>query len=208
MRRLSVISYQLSDRQNSKKGFTLIELLVAISIISLLVGFGMTTYMAAQRSGRDVRRKQDLNVIRIALEAYYQANKIYPGTTIVAGGGVPTWYYSSAGTNWIAPASGISPLVSGSYLSRIPLDPLSNTANSTNPPWTSGYYGYAYATSDGAHFDLVAQMENNNDSDRCGTNGWKNLVTVLPWCRGDSNQYPTGPVGAGYNNIYEASPDR
>jgi len=61
------------------KGFTLIELLVVITVIAILIGFGVSRYSVAEKQTRDARRKSDLNQFKIALESYSSANSgIYP----------------------------------------------------------------------------------------------------------------------------------
>lgn len=65
-----------------KRGFTLIELLVVISIIGILVGLSLTSFMGAQKQTRDTQRKNDLSQYRTALEAYGAANEgVYPEYT-------------------------------------------------------------------------------------------------------------------------------
>lgn len=59
-------------------GFTLIEVLIASAIIVLLASVGLVSYSAAGRSGRDAKRKADLEQIRSALEIYKSENGVYP----------------------------------------------------------------------------------------------------------------------------------
>lgn len=59
-------------------GFTLIELLVAlviISLLSILVTFSVTKYLA---KSRDATRKSDLQKMSVAMEDYYNDHQCYP----------------------------------------------------------------------------------------------------------------------------------
>jgi len=85
-----------------RAGFTLIELLVAISIVIFLSTVGMTSYRAAQKKGRDSKRKSDLEQVRAALEMYRSDNELYP---------IGDW------------GTALSALNSGGYLSTTPQDP-------------------------------------------------------------------------------------
>ena len=67
---------------NKKSSFTLIELLIVIAILSLLAVGGIGQYYNSLKSGRDVRRKSDLQSIQKALETYYQDMGSYPAGTI------------------------------------------------------------------------------------------------------------------------------
>lgn len=59
--------------------FTLVELLVVVSVIGLLMGFGMSKYSTAEKQTRDSKRQSDMNQYRIALENYAVSNNsLYP----------------------------------------------------------------------------------------------------------------------------------
>lgn len=96
-----------------KKGFTLIELLVVISIISILVAVGATSYQRAVKVSRDSKRKTDLEQIRQALETYRSENGVYPSSS--------TWE---------------SDLLNG-YIATIPTDPKSLNYEYDNPTSTT-----------------------------------------------------------------------
>jgi prepilin-type N-terminal cleavage/methylation domain-containing protein len=121
-----------------RKGFTLIELLITMTIIAILSGVGVGSFMGSQKRGRDIRRQSDLNQYRIALENYASVNGgVYPSSTY---NGTTT-----AGSGIFSTSS--SPLAS--YISGFPADPQSGT-----------YYYVADAS--GLNYVLQACMESTN----------------------------------------------
>jgi len=123
-------------RENSNLGFTLIELLVVISVIGILAALILVRFGTAEKSGRDVRRKSDLNQYRTALENYgIKTGGVYPIRTTVGD--------ASSGQPCTA-------LTAGNYLSVCPQDPRQDG---------STYY-YRYQTDTGGlNYILWAQME-------------------------------------------------
>ncbi|MFH2019728.1 MAG: prepilin-type N-terminal cleavage/methylation domain-containing protein [bacterium] len=117
-----------------KKGFTLIELLVVISIISILIALGSTSYQRAVRLSRDSKRKTDLEQLRQALEIYRSENGVYP-LGINANASVNNNPFTTA-------------LVGGGFISSIPED----------PKYNSYYYRYRKT---GSHttYSLCATLE-------------------------------------------------
>lgn len=122
----------------SKFGFTLIELLVVISIIGILAALVLARYGTAEKSGRDTRRKSDLNQYRIALENYaVKTNGVYP--------------VASTSFVDISSSSVCTTLINGGYLSSCPADPRQGV---------TGYY-YRYRTDTaGTQYGLWADLEN------------------------------------------------
>ena len=147
---------RISKSSGNRGGFTLIELLVVIAIIGLLSTISIIALNDARLRARDARRKADLKQIRLALEMYYDANGLYPPAGVCAYGS-NCYIYSTSGASWF-PA--LAP-----YLSKAPLDPKNNAGG----PWHTGNFSYSYGNvrADGQGFDLVGQLENHNDPDRC-----------------------------------------
>lgn len=160
-----------------KRGFTLIELMIAISIMAILFAIGATTYRRAEVSGRDAKRKQDIQLIAQALELYYQTNKRYPITDATAGG----WQFSTSSTPsgssfWLADKgdSAASPPVtvidfSTQYISQIPIDPTNKSPymySYFSPP--SDWNINSKKCFEGKYFIIHATLENPNDPDRFG----------------------------------------
>lgn len=123
-----------------RQGFTLIELLVVISIIGILVAVSIFGLAGARESGRDARRKADLELIRSGLEIYKADCNTYPGSITFGG--------SLVGSGSPASCSG-----SNTYISEIPTDP----ANSS----------YRYFST-GTTYELCASLEQGSGSQTCG----------------------------------------
>lgn len=97
-------------------------------------------------------------------------------------GGVSAWVYSSAADPWI---TGLN----SAYLKKNPKDPLNTGAG----PWNGGSnYLYAYG-SNGVHYNLVAQLENASDPDRCELKNWIFITSPTgagtSWCDATPNNY-------------------
>jgi type II secretion system protein G len=164
------------------KGFTLIELLVVIAIIGILSSVVLASLNSARTKARDARRIADLRQIQIALELYYDANNKYPI--------VSNWIYSTD-SSWNTLQTALTP-----YIASLPKDPINNTAG----PWTTGNYSYSYGWNVGAGscpgfpsgdcsgqtYDLVAQLENTSDNNRCQVKCWRSHTFGggAPWCAG------------------------
>jgi len=171
----------------TKKGFTLIELLVVIAIIALLSSVVMSSVSSARMKSRDAKKTQDLYQIRTALGLYFDTNNHYP---IVA-----TWMCSNNATNWGILQTELSP-----YIAKLPKDPL-NTAGS---PWVTGQYAYCYGwtvTAQHTDYDLVTQLEDRSNQNRCQIKGWLyhrpgspvSTDKNRPWCAGFANAWAYSP---------------
>lgn len=87
-----------------KHGFTLIELLVTLAVIGLLVTIAAFSLSEAMKSGRDGKRKADLENIAIGLELYRADCNAYPGSLTMGGSlaGTGTPASCAAGNVYIA----------------------------------------------------------------------------------------------------------
>lgn len=86
------------------RGFTVIEMLVVMTAIALLLSIVAPRYYQHVDRAREVALRQDLRVMRDAIDKFAADKGRYPAT--------------------------LSELVALSYLSAIPVDPLTNSATS------------------------------------------------------------------------------
>jgi general secretion pathway protein G len=84
-------------------GFTIIELLVVLALISILATMGMAQYRQSVMHAREAVLKTDLFDLRDAIDQYYADKGQYPAT--------------------------LEALVADGYIRRIPIDPITNAAD-------------------------------------------------------------------------------
>ena len=89
------------------KGFTLVELLVVMTIIATLLMIAVPRYHRSLEQAREVTLRQDLNVMRDAIDKFMADRGTYPQS--------------------------LEDLVEGHYLRSIPVDPYTKSAGS----WTT-----------------------------------------------------------------------
>lgn len=65
-------------RQPHTRGFSLIEIMVVVSIIAVIMGVLIISFLDARMSNRDKLRVSDLTQIEFAVNAYQEANRSYP----------------------------------------------------------------------------------------------------------------------------------
>lgn len=94
---------QVLHRRLTQRGFTLIELLVVISMIAILAAMGIAQYRNSVRRAQEATLKTDLFQMRDAIDQYYADKGKYPAT--------------------------LDTLVSDGYLRKIPVDPITRTAD-------------------------------------------------------------------------------
>ena len=177
-----------SSGNNIKRGFTLIELLVVISIISLLSSVVMASVNSARVKARDAKRKAELQEIVKALELYYDAYGRYPPfrASNSCGGNRGDWATSMcSNANWLSTDANFL-----SFLPTVPKDPANRIGNDDTPWWFALTYTYG-VSADGQRYDLLTDLENTTDPDRCELKLWRS-VAVWPT---DTGCYSTATLG-------------
>jgi general secretion pathway protein G len=96
------MSQTIPARLRRTRGFTLIEMLIVMTLIIVLASVGLIAYQTSVRRGREAVLKEDLYRMRDAIDQYYSDKGKYP--------------------------SDLNELVSTNYIRRIPVDPMTNSA--------------------------------------------------------------------------------
>lgn len=91
-------------RLRKTRGFTLIELMVVMTVIALLVGIAVPRYFDSVDHAKEATLKQDLSVMREAIDKFYGDNARYPTT--------------------------LDELVSKKYIRAVPVDPITESPSS------------------------------------------------------------------------------
>ena len=89
-------------RLRRSRGFTLIEMLIVMTLIVVLASVGLIAYQSSVRRGREAVLKEDLYRMRDAIDQYYADKGKYP--------------------------TDLNELVSMNYIRRVPVDPITNSA--------------------------------------------------------------------------------
>jgi general secretion pathway protein G len=109
------------------RGFTLIELLVVMAIIATLLTIAVPRYFHSVERSKEAVLREDLAVLRDALDKYYGDRGKYPDT--------------------------LEELVTQKYMRRIPSDPITESASTwivVPPPGEEGVQGAVYDVQSGA----------------------------------------------------------
>jgi general secretion pathway protein G len=109
------------------RGFTLIELIIVMAILALLVSIAVPRYFAHIEHAKEATLKQDLSVMRDAIDKFYGDKGRYPDS--------------------------LEELVEQRYLRNVPLDPITDSASTWDvlaPPADSEAKGSVYDIKSGA----------------------------------------------------------
>ena len=94
---------RFARNKRASAGFTLVELMIVMLIIGVLATIAVPSYIASLRNAREAVLKEDLHILRNAIDSYTEdKNK--------------------------APTS-LDDLVQNGYLKSIPVDPMTHTAS-------------------------------------------------------------------------------
>jgi len=113
---------------HARRGFTLIEILLVVAAIAILAGIVILAINPTKQLGetRDAQRRADVTTILNAVYQYYIDNGSLPsGITVTSTEICATGATSCTGVD----LSGLT--TDEEYLTAIPSDPVSGTANST-----------------------------------------------------------------------------
>lgn len=92
------------QRRRAQSGFTLIELMIVMAIISILAVVAIPSYLGAVRQAREAVLKEDLHVMRSAIDSYTADKQKAPQS--------------------------LDDLVQEGYLREIPEDPMTHSTTS------------------------------------------------------------------------------
>ncbi len=129
------------SRTKFARGFTLVELMVVMLIIAILAAIAIPAYVASIRAAREAVLKEDLHVMRDAIDSYTNDKDKAP--------------------------QALDDLVTAGYLKSIPVDPVTHSSDTwvptmddtlqsvdqTDPGMTDVHSGSEQAGSDGQPYN-------------------------------------------------------
>jgi general secretion pathway protein G len=121
----------LKTRRKGADGFTLIELMIVMAIIVILAGIATALYVNSIQRSKEAVLKSDLFRMRDAIDQYYADKNKYPPS--------------------------LESLVSEKYLRAVPVDPITNSAETWQTTMSDPQPGNALAES--GIFDVKSGAE-------------------------------------------------
>ena len=97
----------MTERRTREGGFTLVELMIVMLIIGVLAVIAIPSYMSSIRNAKEAVLKEDLHVLRQAIDAYTNDKEKAPQS--------------------------LDDLVQAGYLKSIPMDPMTHS----NTTWVT-----------------------------------------------------------------------
>ncbi len=152
-----------------KRAFTLIELLVVIAIIGLLSTIAVVVMDKSRIAARDVKRKSDLRQIKLALDLYYDDNGHFPVVASPWACSATTDLDTCSNARWLSLQTMLQ-----TYITVLPADPINK--NITDPTFQGNFTYAYYSNASGSKYDLIANLENTSDPDRCASRGYRDNV--------------------------------
>jgi len=131
----------LCSRSRDRAGFTLVGLVAVVVVLAILAGIILPGATNGVGEAQDVRRMEDMQSLRAALEQYHADHGAYPTTYSTWRGDAPDYGGKGYGENGYIP--GLVP----HYLPVLPRDP--------DERFPSGSKGYLYR-SNGSDYKLLA----------------------------------------------------
>ncbi len=104
-----------SGRRVAPRGFTLIEMLIVITIIGILVTLAQPSYNRAVLAAKEATLKENLFILRDRLDQFYADNGKYPDA--------------------------LTELADKRYIRRVPVDPITGSAETWNPVFATDEQG-------------------------------------------------------------------
>ncbi|HSD51774.1 MAG TPA: prepilin-type N-terminal cleavage/methylation domain-containing protein [Candidatus Methylomirabilis sp.] len=109
-RKSKIVNRKWESGPSPRAGFTLIEILIVITIIGILITLAQPSYNRAVTSAKEATLKENLFILRDAIDQYYADNAKYP--------------------------LALSDLAEKKYIRRVPKDPVTGSAET----WSLVYF--------------------------------------------------------------------